>query len=405
MSAKCSARIAEFEDLQYFRDGKHRFYFETRCNRVCHDNMNVCLDCSRKNPESRTQYSRTFNHGLVTEPIPDKSDIYGGKRYVDNAKKWGPPGGDVLREAERKRALSNGTNVVTMNTNAVTMNTNAVTMNTNVIAAAEYKVIVPISEETAAVNPHTVIMPKKAKEPTIALDATTLEQSAIAVEQVEKKVRKRPQASEATKAAVILALAKKAAEELEVVEVVKKVEERVEEQEQKVSVVKVVEKVAAIKVSEVVEKKVEKIEPKEKEPKEKEPKEKEPKEKEPKEKEPKEKEKEKKPRAPRKKKIETPYTALSKAAAAKNPLGAINKQEVCIPTHIEKTLETVDTDGYEIEYVRLTKFEHNGIKYFRDMKKQKLYERVKDTSVGKYVGRYDSYSDSIIEDVPDSDSE
>lgn len=334
---KCAARIAEFEDMQYFADGRHRFYFETRCNRACRENMNVCLDCSRKNPDSRTQYSRTFDHGLVTEPVPDKSDIYGGKRYLNNAKKWGEPGADVIREAERKKELSVQEKQITV---------------PNITAAEEYKVMTHISGEIAAVKPHTVVMPRKAKDPIktgiipIATASETntsvLEQAVIAAEPVEKKVRKRPQV---------------AAKKVEVAAVI------AEQKEEKKESLK----------EEVKEEPKEKVKPK--------------------------------ATVPRKKKTETPYTALAKVAAAKNPLSALNKQEVCIPTHIEKTLETVDTDGYEIEYVKLTKFEHDGVKYFRDMKKQKLYERVKDTSVGKYVGRYDSYSDSIIEDVPDSDSD
>jgi len=326
----CKARIAQFCDIQYFGDGKHRFYFESRCNRECPDEL--CVDCSKKNPSSRTQYSRTFNHGLITEPIPDMSHIYGGKRYLEYVKKWGEPDTLIIQEAERRRDL-----LYEKQSKAATT-----------IAAEEYKVMSRISSETAAIPVED--MPKKASK-TSVLIVDTVPLETIYVNKSEKKVRKRPQVSAATTNAIIAATTKAAAA-LSTTSTIMMVEEKSTDSFENFS------------------------------------------------------EKPKKPSAPKKtrapKKLETPYETLAKSALAKS---SPSTKEVCIPTHIEKTLDVYDADGYEIEYVRLTKFEHEGVKYFRDMKKQKLYQRVKDSSVGKYVGRYDSYSDSVIEDVPDSDAD
>jgi len=73
-------------------------------------------------------------------------------------------------------------------------------------------------------------------------------------------------------------------------------------------------------------------------------------------------------------------------------------KEVSLPTHIEKTLEEVET--YNIEYIKLHQIEHNGTTYFKD-NKNKLYRKIKD-DIGPYVGRLDK--NSII-DIPDSDNE
>lgn len=81
------------------------------------------------------------------------------------------------------------------------------------------------------------------------------------------------------------------------------------------------------------------------------------------------------------------------------------QRELTVPTHMERTLEEFDADGYEIQYVRLTVFEHHGMIYFRDSIKNKLYKRFKETSVGSYVGRYDIRTDTVVIDVPDSDDE
>jgi len=79
-------------------------------------------------------------------------------------------------------------------------------------------------------------------------------------------------------------------------------------------------------------------------------------------------------------------------------------KEVVLPTHQEREQEEVDTEGFEVEVVRVTVFELNGVTYFRDSKKEKLYKRIKEKSVGGYVGRYDARTGTIFE-VPDSDCE
>jgi hypothetical protein len=80
-------------------------------------------------------------------------------------------------------------------------------------------------------------------------------------------------------------------------------------------------------------------------------------------------------------------------------------KEVVLPTHMELTIEEFDTDGFEIEYVRLSTFEHESQSYFRDSKKNKLYRKIKEKTIGSYVGRYDPDMNTIHTDVPDSDQE
>jgi hypothetical protein len=106
--------------------------------------------------------------------------------------------------------------------------------------------------------------------------------------------------------------------------------------------------------------------------------------------------KEKKKRAPRKKKEDTPTSVISTKS--------FNHQEVSIPTYMETTMEEIDTDGYEIEYIKLERFELNNTNYYREPIKNKLYKKIKDT-VGPYVGRYYPDTETIDMDIPDSDEE
>ena len=80
------------------------------------------------------------------------------------------------------------------------------------------------------------------------------------------------------------------------------------------------------------------------------------------------------------------------------------KIEHIIATHVEKDIEEVYIDDYEVEHVKLSPFEHNDVMYYRDSKKNKLFEQV-NGGFGAYVGRYDSYNNTIRNDIPDSDDE
>lgn len=80
-------------------------------------------------------------------------------------------------------------------------------------------------------------------------------------------------------------------------------------------------------------------------------------------------------------------------------------QEVSLPTHLETEIEEIDTDGYEIEYVKLTLFEVGNATYFRDSSKNKLYKKIKEKGIGSYIGRWNPDTESIVTDIPDSDDE
>lgn len=102
---------------------------------------------------------------------------------------------------------------------------------------------------------------------------------------------------------------------------------------------------------------------------------------------------------PSKRKQDTSYSEII------NNTKQLVHKEVALPTHIETNIEQIDTDGYTIEYIRLTHFEANGTTYFRDSTKNKLYKKIKDKVIGPYAGRWNPNTGSIITDIPDSDEE
>ncbi len=106
-----------------------------------------------------------------------------------------------------------------------------------------------------------------------------------------------------------------------------------------------------------------------------------------------------KKRGGKKKAEETPYSTLI------NNTHAMVHKEATLPTHIESDLEKVDTGGYAIEYIRLSIFDVGEVTYYRDSAKNKLYKKLKEKSIGPYVGRWNSDTGTIVTDIPDSDDE
>ena len=80
-------------------------------------------------------------------------------------------------------------------------------------------------------------------------------------------------------------------------------------------------------------------------------------------------------------------------------------KDSCIPTYYEETMEETSLSDYETEWVPLTLFSLNDTLYFRDARKNKLYRRIKEKTLGPYVGRYDPLTESLNTEIPDSDAE
>jgi len=103
---------------------------------------------------------------------------------------------------------------------------------------------------------------------------------------------------------------------------------------------------------------------------------------------------------------ESPLKGRKRGEKAAKPViePAPDFKEATLATHIEKDIEEVNTEDYEVEIVKLYIFEYNNTTYLREPIKNKLYKKVKD-SVGPYIGRYHAETDSIDVEIPDSDDE
>lgn len=84
----CQARITSLLQKLPFGDGKHYFYIENVCGNGCEGS--ICMKCSTKK-EKALQTSRTFDHGLITEPYKEKSHMFDSPWYHKHLKMYGEP--------------------------------------------------------------------------------------------------------------------------------------------------------------------------------------------------------------------------------------------------------------------------------------------------------------------------
>lgn len=284
---QCIGRISKVQGIMHFADKRHRFYLEYRCPNQVIANTNNCARCTGRSRD-KIQSSGKYDHGNVNEPIPQHSQMYGGKWYTNGCDLWGLPNDSDIAIAEEHRDIARA-EFATM----------------EIVAKEETK------EETKA--EFTVISP-------------------IPI----KRTRKRIQPLEATAASTT--------------------------------------STASLTPSP----------------------------------------------SPSPSSTSTSLTSTSLTTASLTPsiqprkrtIKPKPKNEIIIPaesksiiaTHIETKIEELCIDDYEVEYIKLTPFEHNDITYFREPTKNKLFEK-KNKAIGAYIGRYDSYTDTIRTDIPDSDNE
>jgi len=112
---QCKGRITKKEPL-FFGDGVNIFYAEGRCHNTVTADTHICNKCCFKNPTATDQLSRRFQHGLVTELIPETSHIFGPTNwFLNSVKLYGMPSIDALKTALEAHRVAVGAEMPTKN--------------------------------------------------------------------------------------------------------------------------------------------------------------------------------------------------------------------------------------------------------------------------------------------------
>lgn len=98
---KCHARLTKYTTRSVIGEGKHYALQTYICKETVKEGL-LCLACSNR---SRTHPKNVLRlHGLLTEPIPDNSHIYGGSWYWRQVEAHGEPPAEWIAEAAARQA-------------------------------------------------------------------------------------------------------------------------------------------------------------------------------------------------------------------------------------------------------------------------------------------------------------
>jgi len=102
---KCHARLTKYTTRSVIGEGKHYALQAYTCRGTVAEGL-LCLACSNR---SRTHPKNVLRlHGLLTEPIPDNSHIYGGSWYWRQVEAYGEPPAEWIAEAIARQAEAEG---------------------------------------------------------------------------------------------------------------------------------------------------------------------------------------------------------------------------------------------------------------------------------------------------------
>lgn len=88
MATHCLARLTNWEKTgENIGTGKQKASIVRLCKNVCLDGEALCQECSRRPRDGK--YQSKMVHGLLTEPIPKNSHIYGSEWYWQKVAKHG----------------------------------------------------------------------------------------------------------------------------------------------------------------------------------------------------------------------------------------------------------------------------------------------------------------------------
>ncbi len=110
--------------------------------------------------------------------------------------------------------------------------------------------------------------------------------------------------------------------------------------------------------------------------------------------------KEKPKRKPRAKKVVEQPPAVSVIEVLQKPVATTVAATIKLAENGDDPIE-----AKELVRIVLRTFTHNGKAYWRDGEREKLYEKTKGGGKGSYVGRWNSTSETILREAPDTDDD
>lgn len=100
---RCLARTTTSETKLAFGTPRHYFFQESRCKRERTPGQEICIKCFERKGKP-PKYEQDKWHGLITEPIPADSHIYGGEWFESKVTAWGTGTEEDMGRAKKSQA-------------------------------------------------------------------------------------------------------------------------------------------------------------------------------------------------------------------------------------------------------------------------------------------------------------
>lgn len=166
----CEARITRDTTRLLFGDGSHWFYIEERCSSQC--NGPICSRCATKT-DTNVQSSRRFKHGLIGEPYPEKTHLFGSPWYIAKLKAYGHPSKESLEKAMQAQKKAHGSIALP---------------STSPSASPSTSLILPLKKSTRKRTPVSVIVEKEPSTASTASIASSASSTSISSIETSKKI-------------------------------------------------------------------------------------------------------------------------------------------------------------------------------------------------------------------------
>ena len=101
--SRCHARLTQWDSKQPIGTSKRYALKTFICRNIILDAALLCIRCSTR---SRDTKSESRLHGLLTEPIPDDSHIYGGAWYNKQVERFGEPSEEWVKSAKDAQKIA-----------------------------------------------------------------------------------------------------------------------------------------------------------------------------------------------------------------------------------------------------------------------------------------------------------
>lgn len=104
-TTQCLGRLVNDKHMGFFGNGKNKFHLELRCERNALPGTSLCGRCHER-PRELGRFHMIVLHGMITEPIPPWSHIFGGEWFQAKVNTYGHPSEEEMAKGRKANLIA-----------------------------------------------------------------------------------------------------------------------------------------------------------------------------------------------------------------------------------------------------------------------------------------------------------